>query len=137
MKIGVRKPSIKKSFKARTTGKVKRKIKRTINPFYGKKGLGFIKNPKKSIYNKVYRKTTFSPFSLSTGIGGLILGIIVLPFWLMYLLVKLIIKGLVLLFSAIWVLCKNVINKKQTDVSAAQVAAQEEEMPEEIAAIEE
>ena len=137
MKIGVRKPSIKKSFKARTTGKVKRKIKRTINPFYGKKGLGFIKNPKKSIYNKVYRKTTFSPFSLANGIGGLILGIIVLPFWLMYLLVKLIIKGLVLLFSAIWAFCKNLINKKQTDVSVAQVAAPEEEMPEEIAAIEE
>lgn len=60
MKVGLRKPSLKKSFKARTTGKLKRKIKKTINPFYGKKGVGFIKNPKRSIKNKIYKKTTFS-----------------------------------------------------------------------------
>lgn len=60
MKIGLRKPSFKKSFKARTTGKLKRKIKRAYNPFYGKKGVGFIKNPKRSVKNKIYRKTTFS-----------------------------------------------------------------------------
>ena len=60
MKIGLRTPSLKKSFKARTTGKIKRKLKRAVNPFYGKKGVGFIKNPKRSIKNKIYRKTTFS-----------------------------------------------------------------------------
>lgn len=60
MKIGMRKPSLKKSFKARTTGKLKRKIKKSINPFYGKKGMGWINNPKKALYNKVYNKTTFS-----------------------------------------------------------------------------
>ena len=60
MKFGMRKPSIKRSISARTTGKIKRKIKRTVNPFYGKKGMGFIKNPKKAVYNKVYNKTTFS-----------------------------------------------------------------------------
>ena len=59
MKIGLRTPSLKKSFKARTTGKLKRKIKKSINPFYGKKGVGFIKNPKQSIKNKIYKKTTF------------------------------------------------------------------------------
>lgn len=59
MKIGMRKPSLKKSFKARTTGKLKRKIKKSVNPFYGKKGVGFIKNPKKSVKNKIYKKTTF------------------------------------------------------------------------------
>lgn len=64
MKIGIRKPSFKKSFGARTTGKLKRSIKRSINPLYGKKGMGFIKNPKKSIYNKVYKKTSFSIFDL-------------------------------------------------------------------------
>ena len=37
MKVGIRKPSIKKSISARTTGKVKRKLKRVANPFYGKK----------------------------------------------------------------------------------------------------
>lgn len=59
MKIGFRKPSIKKSIKARTTGKIKRKIKKSINPLYGKKGMGLINNPKKAVYNKVYNKTTF------------------------------------------------------------------------------
>ena len=59
VKIGFRKPSLKKSFRARTTGKWKRKVKRTINPFYGKKGMGFIKNPRRSVRNKVYKKTTF------------------------------------------------------------------------------
>lgn len=59
MKFGMRKPSFKKSFKARTTGKAKRMLKKTINPFYGKKGMGIINNPKKAIYNKIYNKTTF------------------------------------------------------------------------------
>ena len=58
MKVGVRKPSIKRSIKARTTGRIKREVKKTINPFYGKKGMGWIKNPKKALYNKVYHKTT-------------------------------------------------------------------------------
>lgn len=64
MKFGMRKPSIKKSFKARTTGKSKRKIKKALIPGYGKKGMGYIKNPKKAVYNKVYKKTTFSFWDL-------------------------------------------------------------------------
>lgn len=60
MKIGFRTPSIKKSFKARTTGRLKRSLKRSINPFYGKKGMGIL-HPKKTIYNKVYKKTTIDP----------------------------------------------------------------------------
>lgn len=64
MKVGLRKPSLKKSFKARTTGRVKRSIKKSINPLYGKKGIGLITNPKKAIYNKVYNKTSFSIFDL-------------------------------------------------------------------------
>ena len=59
MKFGVRKPNLKKSFKARTTGKAKRMLKKAINPLYGKKGMGIIKNPQKAIYNKIYNKTTF------------------------------------------------------------------------------
>ena len=60
----MRKPSIKKSFKARTTGKAKRKIKKALIPGYGKKGMGYIKNPKKAVYNKFYKKTTFSFWDL-------------------------------------------------------------------------
>ncbi|SFF86696.1 hypothetical protein [Streptococcus equinus] len=59
MKIGFRKPSLKKSLKARTTAKWKRQAKKAIIPGYGKKGSGWIKNPKKAAYNKVYHKTTF------------------------------------------------------------------------------
>ena len=55
----MRKPSIKKSIKARTTGKIKRKIKKTIIPAYDEKGTGIFKDPKKAIYNKIYNKTTF------------------------------------------------------------------------------
>lgn len=64
MKLGMRKPSIKKSLKARTTGNLKRSLKKSINPFYGQKGTGLVTNPKKSIYNKVYKKTSFSIFNL-------------------------------------------------------------------------
>ena len=59
MKIGLRTPSLKKSFKARTTGRLKRKIKKATNPLYGKKGMGYVKNPKRAIKNKIYHKTTF------------------------------------------------------------------------------
>ncbi|WP_195970428.1 hypothetical protein [Clostridium thermobutyricum] len=64
MKFGVRKPSIKKSFKVRTTGKAKRAMKKAVIPGYGKKGMGWVNNPKKATYNKVYNKTSFSIFSL-------------------------------------------------------------------------
>lgn len=64
MKIGMRKPSIKKSLKARTTGKLKRKVKSEVVPLYGKKGTGIIKDPKKAVYNKVYNKTSFSIFDI-------------------------------------------------------------------------
>lgn len=59
MKIGMRTPSLKKSLKAKTTSKWKRQAKKAIIPGYGKKGVGWIKNPKKAMYNKVYHKTTF------------------------------------------------------------------------------
>lgn len=65
MKIGIRKPSIKKSIKARTTGRVKREIKRAIIPGYEKKGMGWIKNPKRALKNKIYKKTTI-------GVGDII-----------------------------------------------------------------
>lgn len=60
MKFGIRKPSIKKSISARTTGRLKREIKRSIDPLYGKKGMGYIHNPERAIKNKIYNKTTVS-----------------------------------------------------------------------------
>lgn len=62
MKFGLRQPSFKKSLKARTTGKAKRKIKKSLIPGYGKKGTGVFKDPKKAVYNKIYNKTSFRVF---------------------------------------------------------------------------
>lgn len=64
MKMGIRSRSISRSISARTTGRIKRSVKRSINPTYGKKGMGYINNPKKAVYNKIYSKTT-------VGIGDL------------------------------------------------------------------
>ena len=64
MKFGMRTPSLKRSISAKTTGQLKRSVKRAIIPGYGKKGMGWIKNPKKALYNKVYHKTTFRIFDL-------------------------------------------------------------------------
>jgi len=64
MKLGIRTPSLKKSLKARTTGKAKRAIKGAVNPLYGQKGMGWINNPKKAAYNKVYNNTSIGLFDL-------------------------------------------------------------------------
>lgn len=67
MKIGVRTPSIKKSVSARTTGRINREIKRAVNPVCGKKGMGWINDPKCAAYNKIYNKTTVSAKELIEG----------------------------------------------------------------------
>lgn len=69
MKIGMRKPSLKRSISARTTGRAKRAIKKAIIPGYGQRGMGLL-HPKRALYNKVYRKTTFSIFDLAKGSKG-------------------------------------------------------------------
>lgn len=69
MKIGMRKPSLRKSISARTTGRVKRAIKKAIIPGYGRKGMGLL-HPRRALYNKVYRMTTFSIFDLARGTKG-------------------------------------------------------------------
>ena len=58
MKFGMSKISPMKSLKARTTGRAKRTVKKALIPGYGKRGMGWIKNPKKAAYNKVYKKTS-------------------------------------------------------------------------------
>jgi len=63
MKFGIRTPSIKKSISARTKGSLTRDVKKSINPLYGKKGMGIL-DPKRAVYNKIYNKTTFSFWDL-------------------------------------------------------------------------
>ena len=64
MKYGMRTPSPRRSFKARTTAQWKRQAKKALIPGYGKKGMGWVRNPRKAMYNKIYRKTTFSIWDL-------------------------------------------------------------------------
>lgn len=60
MKIGFRKPSLKKTISARTTGALKRKAKKAVLPLYGTKGMGVL-HPEQAIKNKIYKKTTIDP----------------------------------------------------------------------------
>lgn len=69
MKVGVRKPSIKKSISARTTGKLTRSVKKVTSPGYGRKGAGLIKNPSKSLYNYTYKRMTTSAIPSSFGLS--------------------------------------------------------------------
>ena len=58
MKFGFRKPSLKKRIKARTS------VKRQVVHRAGIKmprGYGWLRDPKKFVYNKVYNKTTIDP----------------------------------------------------------------------------
>lgn len=64
MKFGMRTPSFKKSFMARTTGRAKRAVKKALIPGYGQKGMGWLKDPRKAAHNKIYRKMTFSILDL-------------------------------------------------------------------------
>ena len=107
MKIGIRTPNLSKSVKARTTGKVKRAVKKSINPVYGKKGMGLINNPKKAVYNKVYSKTTlgFTDILAPNKKDNLIVSIIKLIINLYYLFFKYI----------IYIPIKFIINKVKHD----------------------
>jgi len=56
MKFGFRKPSLKKSIAARTS--VKRFIRHSLG-VKAPRGWGWLTNPKKAAYNRVYSRTTF------------------------------------------------------------------------------
>jgi len=61
MKFGIRTPSLKKSLAARTS------LKRVVRHNLGVKaprGMGWLTNPKKAAYNRVYSRSTVSFWSL-------------------------------------------------------------------------
>ena len=80
MKFGIRKPSVKKSISAHTTGRAKRTFKRIGNPFYGKKGFGWFNNPMKASYNYFYSKATIS----SRNAVGCLSFLVYLPIYLAF-----------------------------------------------------
>ncbi len=57
MKFGLRKPSLKKSIAARTS--FKRYMRHSLG-LKAPRGWGWLTNPKKAAYNRVYNRTTFS-----------------------------------------------------------------------------
>lgn len=61
MKFGMRTPSLKRSFAARTS--LKRMVRHNLG-LKAPKGYGWLTNPKKAAYNRVYSRTTFSFWSL-------------------------------------------------------------------------
>jgi hypothetical protein len=92
MKFGIRKPSRKKRMAARTS------LKRYVRHKLGLKapsGMGWVTNPKKDAYNRLYNRTTFGIEGLAPGtrrrktprpgsVGTLLLGILIF-----YLIAKL------------------------------------------------
>lgn len=68
MKFGFRVPSVKKRIAARTS------LKRMVRHSLGVKapqGWGWLTNPRRAAYNRIYRKTT-------VGCGTVILGVLIL-----------------------------------------------------------
>lgn len=61
MKFGFRKPSLRKSIAARTS--VKRVIRHSLG-IKAPRGFGWLTDPKKAAYNRVYSRTTFSLFGV-------------------------------------------------------------------------
>lgn len=61
MKFGIRKPSLRKSFAARTS--LKRVVRHNIG-LRAPRGAGWITNPKKAAYNRAYTRSTVSVWSL-------------------------------------------------------------------------
>jgi hypothetical protein len=61
MKFGIRKPSIRKSIAARTS--VKRMVRQSLG-FKAPRGYGWLTNPKKAAYNRVYNRTSVSFWSV-------------------------------------------------------------------------
>lgn len=61
MKFGIRKPSLRKSFAARTS--LKRVVRHNIG-LKAPRGAGWITSPKKAAYNRAYTRSTVSVWSL-------------------------------------------------------------------------
>jgi hypothetical protein len=67
MKIGFRKPSLKKRLAARTS--VKRHVRHSLG-VKAPRGYGWLTNPKKAAYNRVYSRTTFGLAALLKWLFG-------------------------------------------------------------------
>ena len=77
MKFGLRIPSITKRIAASTS--IKRYVRQNLG-FKAPRGMGWVNNPQKALYNKVYNKTSRGCLVMLVALVGLPLGGILL--WL-------------------------------------------------------
>ena len=78
MKFGFRIPSLSKRIAARTS--VKRIIRHNLG-FKAPRGMGWLTNPKKAAYNRVYKRTT-------RGCMVTLIGLIGIPIFVILLLIR-------------------------------------------------
>lgn len=81
MKFGIRIPSIKKRIAARTS--VKRYIRHSLG-LKAPRGWGWLTNPKKAAYNRVYNRTTVGSGCMITLLAftGILMMILAFIFWI-------------------------------------------------------
>ena len=92
MKIGLRKPSFRKRIAARIS--IKRRVRHSLG-LKAPRGWGWVTNPKRTAYNRIYQRTTFGIEDLKrarslrkttsgsqVGLGLFLLGILLLLFTL-------------------------------------------------------
>lgn len=94
MKFGMRTPSPRKSFAARTS--VKRYVRHNLG-FKAPRGMGWFTNPRKAAYNRVYNRTTFSARSGKAGealIAMLVIWAIIGTFILAFYILRSVVKGI-------------------------------------------
>jgi hypothetical protein len=65
MKFGIRTPSLKRSLAARTSWK---RLARQALGLKAPRGYGWLTNPKRAAYNRIYDRTTVSFWSLLRGL---------------------------------------------------------------------
>jgi hypothetical protein len=121
MKFGARKPSFKKSLSARTTGKLTRQIKKSLIPGYGKKGRGMITDPKKSLYNKIYNRTSYSKFNptsknRNSNSYEVVITILLFSLFFSFYLIYWTTKGLILIIKYCCIGIQKLIEKKHNKI---------------------
>ncbi len=75
MKFGIRKPSLRKRIAARTSWK--RYLRHSLG-FKAPRGWGWLTNPRKAAYNRLYNRTTVGCSVLLALFGGAVLGVVLL-----------------------------------------------------------
>jgi hypothetical protein len=71
VKFGIRKPSIRKVFAARTSPA--RFVRHSLG-LKAPRGYGWITNPRRALYNRIYNRTTISGWSIVAAILRALLG---------------------------------------------------------------